>query len=207
MADDISRDRIVERLGSTEYPRFLCYLMGPYKSFTLGYYLSEAERATIDVDSLPGPLRRLFQNEAEVDEAQALLRRVQGALRNDPGINAFLAVDVEVDVDEVDAMTQSIEYARRSNATAFVLPYLGHNFGVGEEAGGILEALSEVHGERLVFVHEANVTSQMITAANRRWDLRIESYETETELVATLRRFVAGVMHRERRGELDRLDE
>lgn len=207
MSDDISRDLIVDRLGSPEYPRFLCYLMGPYRSFDLTHYLTEAERAAMDVDELPGPIRKLFRSEDEVDDAKALLRRVQGELRNDPGVNAFLAVDLDVDVEEVDAMTQSIEYARCSNATAFILPYLGHNFGVGEETGGTLEALSEEYGERLVFVHEANVTSQMITAANRRWDLRLESYESEAELVDTLQAFVGGVMHRERRGALDRLDE
>jgi hypothetical protein len=46
----------------------------------------------------------------------------------------------------------------------------------------------------------------MIRSARVRWDLRVETYETEAELVDTLRRFAAGVMHRERRGDLDRLD-
>jgi hypothetical protein len=110
------------------------------------------------------------------------------------------------ETDDVDAVTQSIEFARCSNATAFILPFLGHNFGVGEEAGSILEALSETHGDRLVFVHEDDVTSAMIRAANARWDLRVETYETEAELVDTLRRFAAGIMHRERRGDLDQLD-
>jgi len=121
-------------------------------------------------------------------------------------VNAFLAVDFEVDTDEVDAVTQSIEYTRHSNATAFVVPYLGHNFGVGEEAGSILETLAETHSDRLVFVHEADVTSAMIRSASVRWDLRVETYETEGKLVDTLRRFAAGVMHRERRGELNRLE-
>jgi hypothetical protein len=120
-------------------------------------------------------------------------------------VNAFLALDVDVDTDDIDAVTQSIEYARCSNATAFVLPFLGHNFGVGEEAGSILENLAETHGDRLIFVHEIDVTSALIRSASVRWDLRIETYETEAELVAKLRRFVGGVMHRERRGELSRL--
>jgi hypothetical protein len=117
--------------------------MGPYKSFNLNYVLSDDERSDIDVEELPGPLRRLFQNKDEIDEAQQFLRQVQGALRVDPGVNAFLALDVDVDTDEVDAVTQSIEYTRCSNATAFIVPFLGHNFGVGEEAGSILEALAE----------------------------------------------------------------
>ena len=206
MAVEITRDLIVGRLGRVTYDRFLFYLMGPYKSFNLDYILSEEERRTFDVDELPGPLRRLFKNKNDIDAAQALLRRVQGELRTDPGVNAFLALDVDIDTDDVDAVTQSIEYARCSNATAFVLPFLGHNFGVGEEAGSILENLADTHGERLIFVHEADVTSAMIRSASVRWDLRVETYDTEAELVAKLRRFAGGIMHRERRGGLSRLD-
>ncbi|WP_418282447.1 DUF7509 family protein [Halorubrum sp. DTA98] len=203
MSGEITRTRIAERLGSVTYDQFLFYLMGPYKSFNLNYVLSEEERQGIDVDSLPGPLRRLFRNEDDINEAKALLRRVQGALRTDPGVNAFLAIDVDMDLKDVDAVTQSIEFTRCSNATAFVVPFLGHNFGIGEEAGSILQTLSDTHGERFVFVHEADVSSAMIRSARVRWDLRVETYETEAELVATLRRFAGEIMHRERRGELD----
>jgi hypothetical protein len=206
MTVSITRDLIAGRLGSVKYDRFLFYLMGPYKSFNLNYVLSENERREIDTEELPGPLRRLFQNKDEINAAQALLRRVQGKLRADPRVNAFLALDIDVDTDEVDAVTQSIEYTRCSNATAFVVPFLGHNFGVGEEAGSVLETLAETHGERVVFVHEANVTSAMIRSARARWDLRVETYDTEAELIAILRRFASEIMHHERRGELGRLD-
>jgi hypothetical protein len=206
MTVEITRDLIVQNLGRVKYDRFLFYLMGPYKSFNLNYVLSEEERSEIDVDDLPGPLRRLFQSKDDIDAAQALLRRIQGKLRVKPGINAFLALDVDVDTDDVDAATQSLEYTRCSNATAFVVPFLGHNFGVGEEAGSILEALSETHGDRLLFVHEDDVTSAMIRSARVRWDLRVETYETEEELVEKLRVFAGGIMQRERRGDLDRLD-
>lgn len=206
MTEEITRDLIIKRVGHVKYDRFLFYLMGPYKSFNLNYILSDEKRREIDIKDLPGPLRRLFQSKGDIDDAQALLRRIQGELRVDPGINAFLALDIDVDIEEVDAATQSIEYTRCSNATAFVLPFLGHNFGVGEEAGSILEALSETHGDRLLFVHEANVTSAMIRSAARRWDLRVETYETEAELVDTLRLFAGGIMQQERLGELDRLE-
>lgn len=206
MTNEITRDVIVDRVGRVKYNRFLFYLMGPYKSFNLNYVLSEKERREIDIDDLPGPLRRLFRNKDDINAAQALLRRVQGELRTDPGVNAYLALDVNVDTDDIDAVTQSIEYARCSNATAFIVPFLGHNFGVGEEAGSILENIADTHGERLIFVHEDDVTSAMIRSASVRWDLRVETYETEDELVAKLRRFAGGIMHRERRGDLGRLD-
>ncbi|WP_436935666.1 DUF7509 family protein [Halovenus marina] len=203
---EITRKLITDRLGGVQYDRFLFYLMGPYKSFNLNYVLDEHQLAGIDTADLPGPIRQLFQNRESIDDAQALLRRVQGKLRLNPGVNAFLALDVDVDTDEVDAVTQSIEYTRCSNATAFVLPFLGHNFGVGEEAGSILETLAETHSERLLFVHETAVTSAMIQSANARWDLRIETYETKPELVEKLRRFIGEVMHCERLGELSRLE-
>ncbi|WP_053948975.1 DUF7509 family protein [Halolamina sediminis] len=206
MTAEITRDQIVAQLGHVPYDRFLFYIMGPYKSFNLNYVLSEEERQDIAIDDLPGPLRRLFQNKDEIDAAQALLRRFQGSLRVTPGVNAFLALDVDIPTEEVDAATQSIEFTRCSNATAFVLPFLGHNFGVGEEAGSILEALSETHGDRLIFVHEDDVTSAMIRSARVRWDLRVDTYDTEAELVEKLRRFVGGIMHRERRGELSQLE-
>lgn len=206
MTTEITRERITDQVGDVRYDQFLFYLMGPYKSFNLNYVLSESERDEIDIADLPGPLRTLFQNKDEIDAAKALLRRVQGSLRADPGVNAFLAIDIDIDTDDVDAATQSIEFARCSNATAFILPFLGHNFGVGEEAGSILERLADTHGDRMVFVHEDEVTSAMIRSASVRWDLRIETYETAAELVDTLRRFAGGIMHRERRGDLDRLD-
>lgn len=206
MTVEITRDLIVDRLGHVTYDRFLFYLMGPYKSFNLNYVLGETERREIDVEDLPGPLRRLFQSKDDIDAAQALLRRIQGKLRVDPGVNAFLALDIDVDTDDVDAATQSIEYTKCSNATAFIVPFLGHNFGVGEEAGSILEALSETHGDRLILVHEDDVTSAMIRSARVRWDLRVETYETEAELADKLRFLAGGIMQRERRGELSRLD-
>lgn len=200
----ISRDEIVTSLGNVRYDRFLLYLMGPYKSFDLNYILTEKQRRQVDVEQLPTPLRQLFQNKDSIDNAKALLRRLQGELRTDPGINAFLAVDVDVETSETDAITQSIEFARCSNATAFVVPFLGRNFGVGEEVGSVLENLSDNHGERIVFLHESDVTSEMIHSAKTRWDLRVETYETEAELVDILKQFVVTIMNRERFGDLQK---
>lgn len=202
---EVTRDDIIPRLRCVSSGRFLLHVISLYKSFNLDYVLSEGEREGMDVEDLPSPLCRLFQNRDRIDEAQALLRRVQGQLRTDPGVNAFLAVDIGIDTADIDAVTQSIEYARRSNATVFIVPYLGHNFGVGEEAGSVLENLAETHGDRIVFVHESDVTSEMIRSARTRWDLRVETYETESELVQVVRRFVVTIMNRERFGDLEYL--
>lgn len=202
---EISRDLIVGRLGHVRLDRFLVYLMGPYRSFNLGHFLSDEERARVDVSSLPGPIRRLFRNEDRIDDGLALLRSVQGSLRRQPGVNAFLAVDIGVDTTAIDAVSQSIEYSAMSNVTVFIVPFLGYNFGVGEETGSVLENLAYSHGERTVFVHERDVTSEMIRSARTRWDLRIETYGTEEELIDIVRRFVVIVMNRERYGDLEYL--
>lgn len=83
---------------------------------------------------------------------------------------------------------------------------LGYNFGVGEEAGSILDTLADTHGERLIFVQEDDVTSAMIRSASVRWDLRVETYETADGLIAKLRRFAGEIMPRDRRGILTRLE-
>jgi hypothetical protein len=199
----ITRDETVQQLGHVPYDRFLLYLMGPYKSFNLKYVLAPEEREEIAIEDLPEPLKQLFQNEEAISDAKALLRQVQGSLRTDPGVNAYLAVDVGIDTHNTDAVTQSIEFSRCSNATVFVVPYLGHNFGVGEETGSVLENLADSHGDRIVFVHENDVTSEMIRSARTRWDLRVETYESLRELTGIIRRFVVTIMNRERFGDLE----
>ena len=89
MTVEITRDLIAERVGHVTYDRFLFYLIGPYKSFNLNYVLSEKQRQKIEVADLPGQLRQLFQSKEAIDAAQALLRRVQGALRVNPELTHF----------------------------------------------------------------------------------------------------------------------
>lgn len=101
----------------------------------------------------------------------------------------------------MDAATQSIRFARASNAVAFVVPRLGANFGVGLEVGAVLEDRS-LDGDRLFVVHESDVTSAMLDAVTRRWDARIATYSDEAELVDVLRQFVAEIMYREATGQL-----
>lgn len=56
----ITRDEIIHRLARVPYDWFLLYIVGSYKSFNLHYILSEDERSQLDIEELPGPLRRLF---------------------------------------------------------------------------------------------------------------------------------------------------
>lgn len=192
------RDRLLDTLSSVRYRRFLVYVMGPYKAFEIDDVVDGGPVGEWD-EGVP----------AEYDEAdvQALLERTRDRLRDEVGVNAFLAVDAEIPLDEMDAATQTIEFAKASNAVVFVAPLVGKNLGVGIEVGSVVEALDEQQRDRVVFVHENGVRSAMIDGLARRWDATILTYETEDELFDRLRHFVVQVMNAEYTGELPDLDD
>lgn len=194
------RERIIDALGSATHRQFLVYLMGPYKAFDL------AEMIPDDVD--PEDLAISFDDWEEVSgeyteaDVLALLERTRNRLRDEAGLNAFLAIDVGISLDELDAATQTIEFARASNVVAFVAPRVGKNLGVGIETGSVLEALDAEDHERVVFVHEEGVRSAMIAALSRQWDAVVYSYADEEELTKRLREFAVDIMNREVAGDL-----
>lgn len=169
----------------------------------------------MDFGTLVGSKADLDQHEVVFD----LLLYVRDRLRTDPGVNAFLAVDVDIPIEELDAGTQSVEFALSSNAVVYVVPNLGDNLGVGIEAGAVLEALyrerttSEEHSslashhDRVLFVHESGVRSAMIAAVRDRWDARVYSYTDREDLVKQVRLFVRDLARRELRGSLPTLDD
>lgn len=213
------RDRLLAELGEVPRHRFLVYLMGPYKTFNLDKMLADTDA---DAESLPVDFGSLT-GDADADAAaeQTVLDRLIHArdrLRIDPGVNAFLALDAGIDLDDMDAATQSIAFARASNVVAFIAPKVGKNLGVGIETGSVLEDIfraqeqsdeptARSRAERVVFVHEAGVRSAMIGSISRRWQATIYPYENEEELVKRLREFVANVIRRELTGDLPSLDD
>lgn len=214
---DGMRDRIVAELGDLAHARLLVYLMGPYRAFDVEAALEtaagdpEAIPEGVDFGELVGSDVDLGRDEAVLD----LLLFVRDRLRADPGVNAFLAIDVDVPLSEMDAATQSVEFALASNAVAYVVPSIGDNLGVGIEVGAVLEALfrghplvssSDDHRERVIFVHEEDVRSAMIAAIGERWEVRAASYVDRGDLVRQLRLFVRDVARRELQGDLRRLD-
>ncbi|WP_224268212.1 DUF7509 family protein [Haloprofundus salinisoli] len=166
------RDHLLDTLPPTKYRRFLVYLMGPYKT-----------------------------HRGENTEMFAFLERLRDDLRG-VGFNAFLATDVDIDLEEMDAGTQSLRFARASNAVVFVVPGDGRNLGVGIEVGAVLEDMSDHERERVLFVHEAGVRSAMIRAVADRWDATVRAYDDEANLVDGVRLFVRDVMRREGDGTL-----
>jgi hypothetical protein len=137
-------------------------------------------------------------------------------------VNAFLAIDIDIPLEEMDAGTQSIEFALASNAIVYIVPKIGANLGVGIETGSVLEALyrertaddgadsdtpAGSQHERVVFVHEDGVRSAMIAAVTDRWDARVYSYSDREDLVRQVRLFIRDLARREQRGDLPTLDQ
>ena len=218
------RDRVIDELGDLAHTRFLVYLMGPYKAFDIDAVLEAAETddardlsripESVDFGTLVGSDLDLDQQEAVLD----LLLFIRDRLRTDPGVNAFLAIDIDIPLNEMDAGTQSIEFALASNAVIYVIPKIGDNLGVGIETGSVLEALYRErvpddtptdmtsHHERVLFIHESGVRSAMIAAVQDRWDARVYSYTDREGLVKQVRLFIRDLARREQRGGLPTLD-
>lgn len=213
------RDRIRRELGDVAHSQLLVYLMGPYTAFDIRAALEGADDPTdvVDLSSLPESVDfgTLVDADTGLDGDEAmldLLLEVRDRLRTKPGVNAFLALDVDVPLEEVDAATQSIEFALASNAVVYLVPKLGDNLGVGIETGSVLEAIFQRddatetgHDERVVFVHESGVRSAMIASVVDRWDARLYTYEDRDELVRKVRLAVRDIARKEQRGELPQL--
>lgn len=192
------RARIKSALGSVPYSDFLVYLMGPYTTFDVADLVPDG----IDPDAVSLPAASV--DEDDLDAMMGTLRSLQGSLRAEPGVNAFLAVDPEIPLEEMDAASQSIAFARASNATLFVVPAMGDKLGVGMEVGSVLEDLDDEGRERVMFAHEDAVSSAMIRSISQRWDARVVSYADEAELLDEIRQFIADLMNRELYGDLPR---
>ena len=212
------RDRLIDTLGRLAHSRFLVYLMGPYKTFDVdalreagGDEMLSSIPENVDFGALVGSDVDLDQQEAVLD----LLLYTRDRLRTDPGVNAFLALDVDIPLEEMDAATQSIEFALASNAVVYIVPRIGDNLGVGIETGSVLEAIfreseerpsTTRHQERVLFIHESGVRSAMIAAVQDRWEARIYSYEDRDGLVEQVRLFVRDLARREQIVDLPPLD-
>jgi len=216
----VMRDRIKTELGDLAHPKFLVYLMGPYKSFDIEAVLEQIETKEGDsLASIPENIDFKALTGSDIDSQQQkvaldLLLHVRDQLRTDPGVNAFLAIDIDIPLEEMDAATQSIEFALASNAVVYIVPQIGDNLGVGIEVGSVLEAIfrkqdsgmAKAHRERVMFIHESGVRSAMIAAVQDRWEARIYAYSDRVDLVRQIRLFVRDIARRELRGDLPSFD-
>lgn len=201
---------------------FLVYVMGPYTPFDLTYAYPETD---FDLDA-PYVDSELFDPERHED-MEATLREVSSALRNDPGVRAFVATDVDVpterDASEVDVemgglspLDQSIEYARVSDAVVFVLDEAGRNAGVASEVGAILGEFDlrlrnpdkprKPRQRFRIYVSEA-FSSASIEEIPYGFGVDIYRYESQGDLLGNLRHFVSAVEYASRVESLPRYRE
>jgi hypothetical protein len=205
-------------LDSVRRPEFLVYLMGPYRTFDVEAHLPDDAADTADLPSFA--TWDDASGEYAESEVLALLQRTRDCLR-DRGFNAFLAIDVGIDLDEMDAATQSIAFARASNAVVFVVPQVGDNLGVGIEVGSVLEdiatdgdlsrpaseATPPERSRRVMIATEPDVRSAMLGAVHTRWDASVRTFTDDEDLCRLGAQFCTHVANEELYGDLGRLDE
>ena len=102
-----------DALAPVRGKRFLVYLMGPYRTFDVDALLPADAGTETDVPSFA--TWDETSGEYTEDEVLRLLQETRDCLR-DRGFNAFLAIDVGIPLDEMDAATQSIAFVQASKS-------------------------------------------------------------------------------------------
>lgn len=204
-------------LSPVRRERFLVYIMGPYRTFDVNAILP----AEMEVESGQLPAFATWDESAgEYDESEVLtlLEDTRDCLR-EREFNAFLAIDVGIDHDEMDAATQSIEFARASNAVIFVIPYVGDNLGVGIEIGSVLadilpadsmngsavDAEPPERAKRFLVATEPDVRSAMLGSIYARWDASVRTFTKVDDLCRLSAQFCTHIQNEELYGGLDRM--
>ena len=221
------RQRIIENLprdvGDSEAlppvrrEGFLVYLMGPYRTFDVDALLPDDAAVETELPSFA--TWDDAAGEYAEDEVLRLLQETRDCLR-DRGFDAFLAIDVGIPLDEMDAATQSIAFARASNAIVFVAPQVGDNLGVGIEIGSVLEDVLATDGmegsaadavpperaRRVMVATESGGRSAMLGSVSARWDASVRTFTDTDDLCRLCAQFCTHIQNEERYGALDHLE-
>jgi hypothetical protein len=203
-----------DALAPVHREQFLVYLMGPYRTFDIETVLPG------DTDYDPSALPSFATwdeatGEYTESDVLRLLRETRDCLR-DRAFNAFLAIDAGIDLDEMDAATQSIEFARASKVVVFVAPHVGDNLGVGIEIGSVLEDVLATDGmqgdaataeaptrsRRVMVAAEPSVRSAMLGAVHTRWDASVRTFTDVDDLCRLCAQFCTHIQNEELYGTL-----
>ncbi len=221
------RDRLLDRLqraagdsaalDPVRREEFLVYLMGPYRTFDVEEMLPVG--ADVDTDAPTFATWDETSGEYAEDDVLRLLQETRDCLR-DRGFNAFLAIDAGIPLDELDAATQSIAFARASNVVIFIAPQVGDNLGVGIEIGSVLEDLLSTDGmqgpaaaatppqrtRRVMVATEPSVRSAMLGSVHARWDASVRTFTDAKDCCRLCAQFCTHIQNAELYGSLARLD-
>jgi len=144
-ASEDLRDYLLEELPDPdgEFDDILVFVMGPYTTTDLTHYFDDID----EEEELPESDFGAFSSK---DNMQEILEHVVDILREEIGVNAFIATNANIpyDADDdladekpiVNIIAQSKGYARVADIVLFILPYGGIRDGVDIEIGTILEA-------------------------------------------------------------------
>jgi hypothetical protein len=206
-----------DALAPVRREQFLVYLMGPYRTFDVDALLP----ADADVETDAPSFATWDETSGEYAESEVLrlLQETRDCLR-DRGFNAFLAIDIGIPLDEMDAATQSIAFAQASNATIFIAPQVGDNLGVGIEVGSVLEDMLSTAGmqgsaadatpptraRRVMIATEPSVRTAMLGAVHARWDASVRTFTDAADCCRLCAQFCTHIQNGELYGSLDRLD-
>jgi hypothetical protein len=203
-----------DALSSVRREQFLVYVMGPYRTFDIEALLPADGDTETDVPSFA--TWDETSGEYAEDEVLRLLQVTRDCLR-DRGFNAFLAIDVGIPLEEMNAATQSIRFARASNATIFIAPQVGDNLGVGIEIGSVLEDIMSTTGmqekaaeatpperaRRVLVATEPSVRSAMLGAVHARWDASVRTFTDAEDCCRLCAQFCTHIQNEELYGSLD----
>ena len=206
-----------DALAPVQREQFLVYLMGPYRTFDVDALLPAD--ADVETDAPSFATWDETSGEYAEDEVLRLLQETRHCLR-DRGFNAFLAIDVGIPLEEMDAATRSIAFAQASNATIFIAPEVGDNLGVGIEIGSVLQNLLSTAGmqgsaadatpperaRRIMVAAEPSVRSAMLGAVHARWDASVRTFTDAADCCRLCAQFCTHIQNEELYGSLDRLD-
>jgi len=191
--------------------------MGPYRTFDVDAALPD------DADVEPSvPSFAMWDEDSgeyAEDEVLRLLQETRECLR-DRGFNAFLAIDVGIDLEEMDAATQSIAFARASNVTVFIAPQVGDNLGVGIEIGSVFEDLLATEemerpaaqatpperARRMMVATEPSVRSAMLGSVHARWDASVRTFSDAADCCRLCAQFSTHILNEELYGSLPKKD-
>ncbi|HET7325438.1 MAG TPA: hypothetical protein VFJ06_14015, partial [Halococcus sp.] len=124
-------------------------------------------------------------------------------------------------LDEMDAATQSIEFARASNVVVFIAPQVGDNLGVGIEIGSTLEDMLRIKGmtgpaaeatsptraRRFMVATEPAVRSAMLGSVHARWDASVRTFTDAEDLCRLCAQFCTHIQNEELYGPLEQMEE
>lgn len=204
-----------EALPDVQREQFLVYVMGPYRTFEVENHLSGD--ADVNTEAPSFATWNDGTGEYSEDDVLRLLQETRDCLRNRE-FNAFLAIDVGISLDEMDAATQSIAFARASNAIIFIAPQVGDNLGVGIEIGSVLEDLlstGNMQGpaaeatpppetRRVMVATEPSVRSAMLGAVQTRWDASVRTFTDAEDCCRLSAQFCTHIQNEELYGSLER---